>query len=338
MTFDGTQQFTFDGWNRLVSVAHAYRNGSGTLSSGQASVTMSYDGKGRRVKKTVTNSGQWDATFKYYYDGDSLVEQRNGSDQTLKQHVWGTRYIDELVQVSTNDDPTDGGEQTCETSYWACQDANYNVLGVVNSSAVLKERYEYKPYGERFVFFNPGSNDVGLYAPTQASRRVSVSSVDQPYGLCEVGHQGLVHDEEVGLVYNRARQLHTTIGRFVQRDRAQYADSLNCYESWRSGPMTHVDPRGTWIYNWTGVECCRIWGCVVVFGVPVQGLIFQECWDVTLGSDTLLPNFLSAASNTSGDQCCRPAVVAAGGYNSCLRAALHGLLVPLDPNVYIGVW
>jgi len=70
-------------------VAHAYRNGSGTLSSGQASITMSYDGKGRRVKKAITNSGQWDATHKYYYDNDSLVEMRNGSDDPLKQHALG---------------------------------------------------------------------------------------------------------------------------------------------------------------------------------------------------------------------------------------------------------
>ena len=31
---------TVDGWNRLVAVAHAYRNGSRTLSSGRASITM----------------------------------------------------------------------------------------------------------------------------------------------------------------------------------------------------------------------------------------------------------------------------------------------------------
>ena len=29
MTFDGTAKFGFDGWNRLVSVAHAYGDGGG---------------------------------------------------------------------------------------------------------------------------------------------------------------------------------------------------------------------------------------------------------------------------------------------------------------------
>jgi hypothetical protein len=39
-------------------------------------------------------------------DKDSVVEERNGSNQTIKQMVWGKRYIDELVQVSTNSNPT----------------------------------------------------------------------------------------------------------------------------------------------------------------------------------------------------------------------------------------
>jgi hypothetical protein len=31
-------------------------------------------------------------------------------------------------------------------SYWLLQDANYNVIGVVNSSGTLVERYEYSAY------------------------------------------------------------------------------------------------------------------------------------------------------------------------------------------------
>jgi len=74
MTFDGTQKFTFDAWNRLVKVAHAYRDGSNNVQSGAASITMKYDGRGRRVSKAITNSRQWDRTHKYSYDRDSLIE------------------------------------------------------------------------------------------------------------------------------------------------------------------------------------------------------------------------------------------------------------------------
>src|SRR5207244_1538028 len=44
LTYDGNQAYTYDAWNRLVGVSHAYRNGSGTLSPGQTFVTMAYDG------------------------------------------------------------------------------------------------------------------------------------------------------------------------------------------------------------------------------------------------------------------------------------------------------
>src|SRR5215207_5485725 len=35
LTFDGSQKFTFDAWNRMKTVAHAYRDGAGSLQTGQ---------------------------------------------------------------------------------------------------------------------------------------------------------------------------------------------------------------------------------------------------------------------------------------------------------------
>ena len=40
---------------------------------------------------------------------------------------------------------------SCETPYWVCQDANFNVLSIIGSDRIA-ERYEYTPYGERSVF------------------------------------------------------------------------------------------------------------------------------------------------------------------------------------------
>ena len=158
-----------------------------------------------------------------------MIETRNGSDMVLKQQVWGLTYVDELVQTSINSDPA--ADNSCETAYWVCQDANYNVLGLVDSAGTLKERYEYTPYGQRTVFFSPGSNDTDLMAPTPISRRIPFTGgVNQPYGLNEFGHQGLYHDEESGLIYNRARELHPTLGRFMQRDPLGYVDGGSLYE------------------------------------------------------------------------------------------------------------
>ena len=62
-------------------------------------------------------------------------------------------------------------------------------------------------------------------APILESQRVQVSG-DQPYGICDIGHQGLIHDKEFGLIYNRARYLHPVLGRFTGRDREGYADGM----------------------------------------------------------------------------------------------------------------
>jgi hypothetical protein len=193
-TFDGSNVYTYDAWNRMVSVSHGYRDASNNLQHGHVFETITYDAKGRRVTKAINGTGQWDCTYNYYLDKDSVVEERNGSNLTIKQYLWGLTYIDELVQTSLNSSPTT--QSTCDTPYWAMQDSNFNNLGVVNSSGVLTERYEYTPYGNRVVYFASGSNDVGDFAPSVASQRFVVSSTGQAWGICPIGHQGLMHDEE----------------------------------------------------------------------------------------------------------------------------------------------
>jgi RHS repeat-associated protein len=61
--------------------------------------------------------------------------------------------------------------------------------------------------------------------------------------LCEFGHQGLMHDEMLGLIYNRARMLR--FGRFMQRDPLGYVDGLAVYKYISSNPVNGVDPSGT---------------------------------------------------------------------------------------------
>ena len=184
----------------------------------------------------------------------TFIETRDGSDLVLKQYVWGHTsggYIDELVQTSINDDPADAAEDNVESHYWVLQNANYNVMMLIDDSGTTVERYEYTPYGQRQVYFSAGTNDPLAMSPTSISRRVEVSSVDQPYGLCEIGHQGLYHDEESGLVYNRARIQHTRLGRFTQRDPLNqdqpgggYQDGMSLYQYVRSQPISFTDPTG----------------------------------------------------------------------------------------------
>ncbi len=263
LTYDGLQSYTYDAWNQVKTVAHAYTVSGGTPQHGTPFEMLSYDGMGRRIKKQMghmsgtsdglRDTGAMDATYHDYYCGQSVIEERNFSNQSIKDHVWGLSYVDEAVQTRVNTNPTGTASWT---SYWLCQDANYNMLGIVSSSGVLTERYEYSAYGQRQVFVSSGSNDPGCYTPSSMSGRVVASgSIIEPWGINDVGHQGLMHDEEDGLVYNRARMLNPTFDRFNQEEPfgASYVDSLNLYEPYGSHPVGGFDPSGLdyGLWYWT---------------------------------------------------------------------------------------
>jgi len=270
LEYDGEYKYTFDAWNRLVTGERAYAN---TPTTGSTIATITYDGLGRRIKKAVTNCGDWGQTYKYYHSGQSMIETRNGSDETLKQHVWGLTYVDELLQIAVNGDPATDNDcletGASDASYYALQDANFNVIGLVGQTVVkvwdeqaedwdtdtvweLVERYEYTPYGQRTIYKPTGIDDARTAsygdhmcsAPTLESQRVTADGSPATYGLCDVGHQGLMHDKEFGLIYNRARYLHPRLGRFISRDPLGYVDGMSLYEYVRSGPVGRVDPSG----------------------------------------------------------------------------------------------
>ena len=82
MTYDGHLVYTYDAWNRLMTVAHGYRDSGNNLQHGQVFSTMVYDARNRRIQKTISNTGQWDCNYHYYYtNGWQLIETRNGSSK-----------------------------------------------------------------------------------------------------------------------------------------------------------------------------------------------------------------------------------------------------------------
>lgn len=257
----------------------AYNDGTQVRAGSEVAVVQ-YDGMGRRIKKEVKGTADLDCTYQFYHDGQRTIETRNGSDQMIKHDLWGLEYIDELVAININADPSANATTTDvdDHAYYALHDANYNVLAVVDDEGTLVERYEYTPYGERTVYISSGDNDPDCYSPVYMSQQIPDTTqsptVPNPYGICEIGHQGLMHDEELGLIDNMARMLHPKLGRFMQRDPlgqnirletnenpineefsliffdiedpfAQYADGANLYQYTRSEPSNLLDPRGT---------------------------------------------------------------------------------------------
>lgn len=79
-------------------------------------------------------------------------------------------------------------------------------------------------------------------------------------------YDALLHDEEIGLIYNRARMLHPGVGRFMQNDPLGFVDTVNLYSYNRNDPITRSDPNGT--KSDVTVECDSL-----VFGVKHCRLI-----------------------------------------------------------------
>jgi RHS repeat-associated protein len=238
LTFDGLRKYTYDAFNRLVKVENAFKDAghnSGALTVGSTIAEYAYDGASRRIKKDTYVGGTHVNAEHFYCIGNSLVETRNGSDQVTQQHVWDSlagHYIDSLAQVSNNanpggdDDPgTAGVQDLCEDDYYALQDQQFNILAIVDDSGGVVERYEYGLYGQRTIM-----NDtfVALFKSGVAMN---------------CGFQGLYHDTETGLIYNRARMFNSRLQRFNQRDPLGYPDGMNTYAAYHV-MWGGVDPSG----------------------------------------------------------------------------------------------
>jgi RHS repeat-associated protein len=130
LTDDGTYKYTYDAWNRLVKA---------TLNDTDITIQQAeFDGLGRRIKKTVTNSGDLDGTTVYLYHRHQIIETRNGSDEVTLQVYPGTRYIDEVVGLRVKD----------QGRLYAHQDANWNVTALTDLTGRVIEQYWYSPYGQ----------------------------------------------------------------------------------------------------------------------------------------------------------------------------------------------
>jgi len=97
LTKDGTYSYFWDYENRLTRVK--------LVSDGSDVAEYAYDALGRRVEK-VDQTGETDVTSRYYQDGWSTIEERDGDDALQATYVNGAR-LDEYVLMNRN-----------STNYW----------------------------------------------------------------------------------------------------------------------------------------------------------------------------------------------------------------------------
>jgi len=189
LIFDGVRSFKYDAFNRIIEV----KVGSVSLAEYQ------YDAFNRRVVKKVDGdlNSSFETTIKFLYDGFRCIEELNASDVLVKDYVYGSLYIDEVIL-----------QRTGATDYYFTHDYRYSVTSLTNSAGNIVESYDYKVYGERTI---TGS------------------------GLIDIGYTGQRHDSETGLMYFKNRYYSASMGSFVTRDPLGYVDGMSSYLGYFGG-------------------------------------------------------------------------------------------------------
>jgi RHS repeat-associated protein len=227
---DPTKSYTatYDAWNRLVKLVD-------TTSSGTVQQNA-YDARAFRTKRQDYTSGTLSETRHFYYTSAwQSIEERLGTSPNSanpeRQQVWGRRYVDDLVLR----DRDTNGDGTLDERLYGLQDANWNVVALINTSATAQERYQYTPFG----------------SPTFLNGTMSTSS---PASAVEsaVLFTGQRLDPISSLYLFRMRWFDPTTGRFITRDTLGYADSTSLYAAVFAPRNT--DPSGLQKRIWMSIE------------------------------------------------------------------------------------
>jgi RHS repeat-associated protein len=203
------QSLVYDAWNRLVQVKD---------SSGNVLSSYKYDALGRRIQET---SGGVTRDLYLYSGGQVLEEQVNGQAQV--QNVWSPVYVNALIERDR--DPTGSG--TLSERLWVVQDANCNVIALVNSSGLVVEQYLFDPFGKVTVL--DGNGNV-----------LSGSAYAWRYTF-----QGGRYDAATGYLRFGIRDESATLARWAEPDPSHLLGSgTNDYWFTKNGPAGATDSSG----------------------------------------------------------------------------------------------
>ncbi len=209
LTADGSgNTYVYDAWNRLVAV----KNGSTTLAS------YGYNGLGQRITETHGST----TTDLYYSAAWQVLEERVGG-VVQARNVWSPVYVDALVLR----DQSSQHNGVLDQRLYVVQDANWDVMALLDTGGNVLERYDYDPYGAVTVL-NPDFSVRGT------------SAYAMPYLW-----QGMLYDAAVGLYHaGVARDISPTLMRPLQADPLGLEPDNNDYRWEGNDPSDSLDPSG----------------------------------------------------------------------------------------------
>jgi YD repeat-containing protein len=129
------RQYAYDEQNRLIQIKAA---------DDTVLANYTYDALGRRI---VFEDPVAAVTTRYYYDGQSVIEERDAADARLRFHVNGAQFIDE--RVTTFED------STSEFAYYLVNQS-FSVAGMGNADGSVIERLDDSSTGD-FAGGGPGA-------------------------------------------------------------------------------------------------------------------------------------------------------------------------------------
>ncbi len=214
LIYDGQKAYQYDCANELtsVTVSNSWRN------------EYVYDGFGRRrvAKNYVWYGGTWQegAEKRYLYDGNNVIQERDGNNHVLVSYTRGTDLSGDFQGAGGIGGLLARTDVNGSAFYHA--DGNGNITMMIDSSGDQLAKYLYDSFG----------NTLGMWGTVAAVNTYRFSSKEI--------------DTRSGLYYYDARYYDPNYQRWIQRDPVAEQGGINLNQFVSNNPINYVDPNGLW--------------------------------------------------------------------------------------------